>query len=85
MAELAIERLCLRFGGLTVLDNVSFAVGQGELFALIGPNGAGRLQRAQLHQRHLSRQRFSALSRDGYRRPCGARNRWSGCRMVLRA
>ena len=28
MAELAIERLCLRFGGLTVLDNVSFAVGQ---------------------------------------------------------
>lgn len=42
MAELAIERLCLRFGGLTVLDNVSFAVGQGELFALIGPNGAGK-------------------------------------------
>ena len=42
MAELTIERLCLRFGGLTVLDNVSFAVGQGELFALIGPNGAGK-------------------------------------------
>ena len=42
MAELGIERLCLRFGGLTVLDNVSFAVGQGELFALIGPNGAGK-------------------------------------------
>src|SRR5262245_64769014 len=42
MAELAIERLALRFGGLTVLDNVSFAVGQGELFALIGPNGAGK-------------------------------------------
>ena len=42
MAELAIEHLCLRFGGLTVLDNVSFAVGQGELFALIGPNGAGK-------------------------------------------
>jgi branched-chain amino acid transport system ATP-binding protein len=42
MAELAIERLGLRFGGLTILDNVSFAVGQGELFALIGPNGAGK-------------------------------------------
>ena len=42
MAELAIEHLSLRFGGLTVLDNVSFAVGQGELFALIGPNGAGK-------------------------------------------
>jgi branched-chain amino acid transport system ATP-binding protein len=42
MAELAIQRLCLHFGGLTVLDNVSFTVGPGELFALIGPNGAGK-------------------------------------------
>lgn len=42
MAELAVEHLRLRFGGLTVLDNVSFAVEAGELFALIGPNGAGK-------------------------------------------
>jgi branched-chain amino acid transport system ATP-binding protein len=42
MADLGVEHLSLRFGGLTVLDNVSFAVEPGELFALIGPNGAGK-------------------------------------------
>ena len=42
MAEIEIDNLMLRFGGLTVLEDVSFAVEAGELFALIGPNGAGK-------------------------------------------
>ena len=42
MAELAVGHLKLRFGGLVVLDDISFAVAPGELFGLIGPNGAGK-------------------------------------------
>jgi branched-chain amino acid transport system ATP-binding protein len=32
----------MRFGALTVLDRVSFAVGEGEAVGIVGPNGAGK-------------------------------------------
>lgn len=42
MAELAVEHLSLRFGGLAVLTDVSLVLEAAELLALIGPNGAGK-------------------------------------------
>ena len=39
---LVVSSITKKFGGLTALDDVSFAVAQGETFGVIGPNGAGK-------------------------------------------
>src|SRR5258708_5044831 len=39
---LTVEHLTMRFGGLIAINDLSFAVGRGDITALIGPNGAGK-------------------------------------------
>ena len=41
-AILSVEKLTVSFDGFTVLDELDFAVGYGEMRFLIGPNGAGK-------------------------------------------
>ena len=39
---LSVDRLVKRYGGVPVVDGLSFAIERGECFGLLGPNGAGK-------------------------------------------
>ena len=37
-----VEHIVKRYGDFTAVDDISFAVKEGEIFGLLGPNGAGK-------------------------------------------
>ena len=42
MVAIEVRNLTKKFNDFTAVDNISFEVGEGELFGLLGPNGAGK-------------------------------------------
>lgn len=40
--DVVVERLCKSYDSTVAIDNISFSVKKGELFGLIGPDGAGK-------------------------------------------
>jgi iron(III) transport system ATP-binding protein len=40
--QIAIEQLAVRYGGKSVIDNLSLDVAQGSFFTLLGPSGCGK-------------------------------------------
>ena len=42
MALLKLDKLTIRFGGLTAVEGVDCTVDSGQIYSIIGPNGAGK-------------------------------------------
>ncbi len=77
LSILQAERVSVRFGGLTAVDDVSFRLERGKILGLIGPNGAGKttLFNALTGYVPLSSGRVTYLGGDVSRSPPFARTR----------
>src|SRR5262245_12020748 len=72
---LEAQQVTLRFGGITALIDVSFAIGVGELFSIIGSKGAGKTS-MELHLGPLpAHKRNDFLSGTRHQRLDGGRPR----------
>jgi ABC-2 type transport system ATP-binding protein len=72
---ITIDRASIKFGSFTAVDEVSFSVGQGEVFGLLGPNGSGKttLIRALCGLIPFASGRATVLGRDVGKDPEGIR------------
>ena len=65
------ENLTYRYGSLTAVDHISFAVAEGEILGFLGPNGAGKTTTVGMltGQLHPTEGRATLLGIDVSRRP----------------
>src|SRR5438034_881611 len=72
---ITIEHASIRFGTFTAVGDVSFDVGRGEVFGLLGPNGSGKttLIRALCGLIRFAEGRATVLGRDVAKDPEGIR------------
>jgi ABC-2 type transport system ATP-binding protein len=69
-AVMAVEQLAVRYGGKAALEDVTFSVPRGAVFALLGRNGAGKssLVRCALGQQKPSAGHVRLFGEDVWRR-----------------
>jgi zinc transport system ATP-binding protein len=42
MPAVSVEKLCVSYGGVRILSDVSFSLEEGDFLAIVGPNGGGK-------------------------------------------
>jgi ABC-2 type transport system ATP-binding protein len=55
MAVVSVQDLRKVYGALTAVDGVSFEIGEGEVYALLGENGAGKSTTVEILEGHRKR------------------------------